>query len=51
MPFSYWSWLYVKRLASAGITGGYGSGNYCPETSATRAQIVVLLLRAEHGSA
>ena len=33
------------------MTAGCGSGNYCPATSVTRAQMAVFLLRAEHGPA
>jgi hypothetical protein len=33
----------------AGISAGCGAGNYCSAASVTRAQVAVLLLRAEHG--
>ncbi len=51
VPMDYWSWQFIERLASAGITGGCGSGNYCPEINVNRAQMAVFLLRGEHGSA
>ncbi len=41
---------WIEDLASRGITGGCGSGNYCPNSSVTRASMAVLLLRTEHGS-
>jgi len=46
-PFVDW----VNQLASEGITGGCGGGNYCPSNPVTRAQMAVFLLKAEHGSA
>jgi CSLREA domain-containing protein len=51
VPMSYWSWQFIERLASAGVTGGCGGGNYCPEVNVNRAQMAVFLLRGEHGSA
>jgi hypothetical protein len=50
VPTSYWAWIFVERLSNAGITGGCGSGNYCPETSVTRAQMGVFLLRSKYGA-
>ena len=47
---TYWAASWVKQLAAEGITGGCGSGNYCPEGPVTRAQMAVFLLRAKHGS-
>jgi S-layer homology domain len=40
---------WVEELFHEGITGGCGGGNYCPDESVTRAQMAVLLLKAEHG--
>jgi S-layer homology domain len=45
-PFADW----IEQLAAEGITGGCGSGNYCPSNPVTRAQMAVFLLKAEHGS-
>ncbi|MBI5294995.1 MAG: S-layer homology domain-containing protein [Chloroflexi bacterium] len=50
VPTNFWSWSYIERLYSAGITGGCGGGNFCPNASVTRAQMAVFLLVAEHGS-
>jgi len=41
---------FICKIALAGITSGCGNGNYCPDSSVTRAQMAVFLLRAEHGS-
>jgi len=41
---------WIKQLAVDAITGGCGGGNYCPNSSVTRAQMAVFLLRAKHGS-
>lgn len=42
---SHWAAAWIKQLAAEGITGGCGSGIYCPETSVTRAQMAVFLVR------
>jgi hypothetical protein len=42
---------WIEELASRGITGGCGSGKYCPDSSVTRASMAVLLLRTRNGSA
>ena len=51
VPVGYWSAAWIKQLASEGITGGCGSGNFCPEAPVTRAQMAVFLLRSKHGAA
>jgi len=51
VPANYWAAAWIEQLYVEGITGGCGSGNYCPETPVTRDQMAVFLLRAEHGSA
>jgi Domain of unknown function (DUF4832)/Domain of unknown function (DUF4874)/S-layer homology domain len=50
IPASYWAAAWIEQLAADGITGGCGNGNYCPESTVTRAQMAVFLLRAKHGS-
>ncbi len=40
-PFADW----IEQLASLGVTGGCGGGNYCPTAPVTRAQMAVLLLK------
>lgn len=44
-----WFWGAIEALAASEITTGCGEGNYCPEQPTTRAQIAVLLMRAEKG--
>ena len=44
-PFADW----IEALASEGITGGCGGGNYCPQNPVRRDQIAAFLLKAEHG--
>jgi hypothetical protein len=46
----YWSAAWIKQFAAEGITGGCGSGNYCPESPVTRAQMAVFLLRSKYGA-
>jgi len=45
-PFDPW----IEELASQGITGGCGGGNYCPDATVTRQQMAVFLLKAYDGS-
>jgi hypothetical protein len=47
---TYWAAAWIKQLAVEGITGGCGSGNYCPTGAVTRDQIAVFLLKAKYGS-
>jgi len=47
---SYWAAAWIEQLAAEGITGGCGTGIYCPDATVTRAQMAVFLLKAEHGS-
>ena len=50
---SYWAWPFIERLYNAGITGGCNTSPlmYCPESSVTRAQMAIFILRGMHGSA
>jgi hypothetical protein len=56
VPASYWSAAWIEQLAADGITSGCAPGTgdppglpyYCPDSSVTRAQMAVFLLRAEH---
>jgi hypothetical protein len=45
VPTTYWATAWIKQLAAEGITGGCGSGTYCPEDPVTRAQMAVMLIR------
>ena len=45
VPTTHWAAAWIKQLAAEGITGGCGSGNYCPNSSVTRAQMAVFLVR------
>ena len=42
---------WIEELASLGITGGCGGGNYCPDAPVTRAQMAAFLLKTLLGSA
>ena len=52
VPFSYWANSYIERLFNAGVTGGCSTVplNYCPDSTVTRAQMAVFLLKGIHGS-
>ena len=41
---------WIEEIATLGITGGCGGGNYCPDASLTRAQMAVFILKTEHGA-
>jgi hypothetical protein len=45
VPTDHWAAKWIKQLAAEGITGGCGSGNYCPDTPVTRAQMAVFLVK------
>lgn len=45
-PFAAW----IEELYRRGITSGCGSGNFCPGSPVTRAQMAVFLLRALEGA-
>ena len=44
---TYWAWMWIEQLYSAGITTGCDVEplRYCPENSVTRAEMAVFLLR------
>ncbi len=49
VPPTYFAWSFVESIYGAGITGGCGGDNYCPESTITRAQMAVFLLIAKYG--
>lgn len=46
----YWAFRFIEAVGRAGITGGCGNNNYCPEGLVTRAQMAVFLERGMRGS-
>ena len=50
VPDTYWAAAWIEQLASDGISGGCGGGNYCPDNIVTRDQMAVFLLRSKYGS-
>ncbi|HEX4960346.1 MAG TPA: ELWxxDGT repeat protein [Thermoanaerobaculia bacterium] len=48
VPASYWAAAWIEQLAAEGITGGCGSGNYCPDSVVWRDQMAVFLTRTFH---
>ncbi len=40
----------IIAIATDGVTGGCGGGNYCPAAAVRRDQMAVFLLKSEHGS-
>jgi hypothetical protein len=45
VPVGYWADKWIEQLAVEGITGGCGAGIYCPDSSVTRAQMAVFLVK------
>jgi len=45
VPVTHWAAPWIKQLAAEGITGGCGSGNYCPNNPVNRAQMAVFLVK------
>jgi hypothetical protein len=46
VPPSHTYWKAIEALAASGITGGCGSGNFCPNQNVTRGEIAAFLARA-----
>lgn len=45
VPPSHPFYGYIEAVAAAGITGGCGGGNFCPDATVTRGQMAVFLSR------
>jgi hypothetical protein len=46
VPAGFWADDFIYALSQAGITGGCGNGNYCPNGSMTRAMTAVFIIAA-----
>jgi hypothetical protein len=46
VPTSHPFFQFIEALNAAGITGGCGNGNYCPDGPVTRGQMAVFLSKA-----
>ena len=46
VPTNHPFFQFIEALAASGITGGCGSGNYCPDAPLTRGQMAVFLSKA-----
>jgi len=46
VPSGAFGYQQIEALVAAGITGGCGGGNYCPNSNVTRAQMAVFLAKA-----
>ena len=51
VPSTRGDYRYVETVLHRGLTSGCGATTYCPQNPVSRAQMAVLLLRAEHGAA
>ncbi len=43
MPTNHQFFQFIEALAASGITGGCGTGIYCPDNPVTRGQMAVCL--------
>jgi Metallo-peptidase family M12/S-layer homology domain len=50
VPANAFAAAWIEELASLGVTGGCGGGNYCPNQTVTREQMAVFLLATKLGS-
>ena len=50
VPPSHPFFSYVETIAAHGITGGCGGSYFCPDSSVTRAQMAIFLLKSKNGS-
>jgi glucose/arabinose dehydrogenase len=50
VPTDYFAYQYIQAVYNAGVTAGCGARMYCPDATATRAQMAVFLLKASQGS-
>jgi CSLREA domain-containing protein len=51
VPSNAFAAAWIEQMVAESITSGCGNGNYCPNSTVTRAQMAVFLLRAKYGSA
>ena len=49
VPPDHWAFTFIEAIAAAGITGGCGNGNFCPDALIDRAQMAVFLERGMRG--
>lgn len=49
VPRGHWADAFIHSLAGARITRGCGSGNFCPESTISRAEMAVTVVRAMYG--
>lgn len=49
VPADSFGAAWIEQMAAEGITGGCGSGNFCPNAPVTRAQMAVFMLRIKYG--
>ena len=45
VPTTHWAARWIKQLAGEGITGGCGTGTYCPGSAVSRAQMSIFLVK------
>ncbi len=49
VPPGSWAEDYINAIYAAGITGGCGNGNFCPQGLVTREQMAAFVIRALEG--
>ncbi len=46
VPSTFWAWRFIESLVANGVTGGCGSGDFCPGAYVNRAQMAIFVLTA-----
>jgi ELWxxDGT repeat protein len=46
VPPTFWAWRFIESLVANGVTGGCGSGDFCPGAYVNRAQMAIFVLTA-----
>lgn len=49
VPQGSFAFSYIQEMAQLGITSGCGNGNFCPDSSVTRDEMAVFLIKMRYG--
>jgi hypothetical protein len=50
VPTGSFGFQWIQKMYELGITSGCGGGDFCPNSSVTRAQMAVFIIRARYGA-
>ena len=46
VPDTHWAYSYIQSAAADGVMNGTGEGNFSPAKTLTRAEFIVMMMRA-----